>query len=70
MAKNYVYYSTQRPIGPGTFPKEGMVTFRNYSRRTPIYGVGMVWGFLYYNRELTIKEMADYELKWAGEVNE
>lgn len=63
---NYVYWSTQRPIGIGTCPKEGMVRFHNYDKRTPIYSVGNTWGYVVYNRELSLKEVCDYELTFAG----
>jgi len=57
------YYSTLRPVGPGTFPKDGMVGFDNYDRRTFIPAIGReAWATLAYDRELTRKEMEDYDL--------
>lgn len=67
MAIQYVYYSTQRPVGIGTCPKKGLLDFHNYDKRVPIVGVGNVWGYLIYNRELDLHELCDYELKFAGE---
>lgn len=55
------YYSTLRPVSIGTQPKNGFMDFINYDDRTEIDGK-MVWAELYYNRELTEKEMKDYDL--------
>jgi len=38
-----------------------MMEFFNYDARTEING-RMVWAELYYNRELTEKELEDYEM--------
>lgn len=54
------YYSIMRPVSIGTHPK-GMEGFINYDTRTEING-RMVWAELYYSRELTQKELADYEM--------
>lgn len=54
------YYSIMRPVSIGTHPK-GMEDFINYDTRTEING-RMVWAELYYSRELTQKELADYEM--------
>ena len=55
------YYSTLRPVSMGTQPKDGFMDFVNYDDRTEVDGK-MVWAELYYNRELTEKEMRDYDL--------
>lgn len=55
------YYSTLRPVSIGTQPSVGFMDFVNYDDRTEIDGK-MVWAELYYNRELTEKEMIDYDL--------
>lgn len=55
------YYALMRPVGIGTYPKNGMMDFINYDSRRDVGG-RMAWAELYYNRELTAKEMADYEL--------
>lgn len=58
-----MYFSTLRPVGPGTFPKEGMVDFENYSKRLYVPAINRAaWGALYYNRELTQEEMESYDL--------
>lgn len=54
------YYSIMRPVSIGTHPK-GMEDFINYDTRTEING-RMVWAELYYSRELTQKELIDYEM--------
>lgn len=57
------YYSIHRPVGPGTFPKAGAQEIQNYDDRTYIKEIGReAWGHIDYDRELTAKEMADYEL--------
>lgn len=55
------YYSTERPVSIGTQPKKGFMDFINYDDKTEVAG-RMVWAELYYDRELTEKEMRDYEL--------
>lgn len=57
----YKYYSVMRPISIGTHPKNGMMDFINYDVKTEVNG-RMVWAELYYNRELTQKEMEDFEM--------
>lgn len=56
------YYSTLRPVGPGTYPK-GMKGFKNYNRRIYIPRINHeAWGELYYDRELTRQEMESHDL--------
>ena len=69
---NYRYESTQRPVSIGTYPKRGVVDLWNYrgGRRKTYDANGnevMSWGYIVYNRMLTEKEMADYELVYGGE---
>ena len=54
------YYSIMRPVSIGTHPK-GIEDFINYDVRKEING-HMVWAELYYNRELTQKELEDFEM--------
>ncbi len=59
------YFSIMRPVSLGTAPKQGMMDFINYDNRMEIqttYGVIQAWAEIYYNRELTEKEMYDYEI--------
>ena len=55
------YYSTLRPVSIGSQPINGLMDFVDYDDRTEVDGK-MVWAELYYNRELTEKEMRDYDL--------
>lgn len=57
----YKYYSVMRPVSVGTHPKIGMMDFINYDTRTEVNGRN-VWAELYYNRQLTQKEMEDFEM--------
>lgn len=69
MDEQYKYYSTQRPVDIGTFPEpEGNkpLEITNYDKREPVEGGAMrAWGELTYEKPLTKKQMADYELKPA-----
>lgn len=61
------YYSTQRPIDIGTFPKPAgnyPTEFVNFEERTWVEnGAFMAWGYLIYRYPLTVKEMLDYGLR-------
>lgn len=65
----YRYYSTQRPVDIGTFPKppdNPPLTIINYDddRRRPVAGGKLAaWGELTYAKPLTKRQMEDYELK-------
>ena len=65
--EEYKYYSTQRPIDIGTFPKppgNGPTTLENYDKRLPVEGGAfLAWGELIYAKPLTEREAADYELR-------
>lgn len=65
----YKYYSTQRPVDIGTFPKSinnPLLGFTNYDQRQEVEGGAMrAWGELIYLHPLTEKQMDDYELKPA-----
>ena len=55
----YSYYMTMRPAMPGAMPKNGLREIVDDTK----------WGYcrLDYDRELTSKEIADYELRPAKE---
>jgi len=55
------YYSTMRPVSIGTHPEKGMMDFINYDTREEVNGY-KVWAEIYYDRELTQKEMDDFEM--------
>lgn len=61
--KTYTYYALHRPIDIGTCPKQGMISFENYDKRTVIEEIDtMAWGNVTYDRPLTQREMDDYSL--------
>ena len=64
---SFKYYSTQRPIEIGTFPKGGgndPIRFQNYDKRLPVEGGAfLAWGELEYEKQLTEDEMFCYELR-------
>ncbi len=67
----YRYYSTQRPVDIGTYPKSpdnpplSIVNYDDDRRRPVANGRLMAWGELTYAKPLTEKQMEDYELKPA-----
>lgn len=67
----YKYYSTQRPVDIGTFPKlphNAPDEIVNYDKRVPVEGGAfLAWGYLTYTRPLTEKQAADYELRPASD---
>ncbi len=66
--ETYKYYSTQRPVDIGTFPKTegGPREIVNFDKREPVeHGRFMAWGYLEYSAPLTKKQMDDYELRPA-----
>jgi hypothetical protein len=64
----YKYYSTQRPVDIGTFPKteNGPVRIKNFDNRADVeQGQFKAWGYLVYDAPLTAKDIYDYELRPA-----
>jgi hypothetical protein len=64
----YKYYSAQRPVDIGTFPKTdgGPMEIVNFDGRKPVErGQFAAWGYLEYSAPLTEKQIGDYELKAA-----
>lgn len=63
----YKYYSTQRPVDIGTFPKgpgNAPDEIINYDSRRPVEGGAfLAWGHLTYTKPLTEQEAARYELR-------
>ena len=70
----YKYYSTQRPVDIGTFPKpphNAPDEIVNYDQRIPVEGGAFVaWGHLTYTKPLTEKQVSDYELRSAPDISE
>lgn len=59
----YRYYSTQRPIAPGTTLKEGCVGVVNFDEKIYVPKIKReAWGFVDYDRPLTKEEIKEYEL--------
>lgn len=57
------YYSTQRPVMPGSFPKEGAQEIYNFDSRTFVPEIGReAWGYIEYEAPLTDREARSYEL--------
>ncbi len=64
----YRYYSTQRPVDIGTFPKteNGPVRFENFAKRESVeQGRFEAWGYLVYDAPLTKQQTDAYELRPA-----
>jgi hypothetical protein len=64
----YKYYSTQRPVDIGTFPKtvSGPIRFVNFDTRESVeMGRIQAWGYLIYDAPLTEKQISDYKLRAA-----
>lgn len=63
----YRYYSTQRPVDLGTYPKEPdnpLVGFLNYDDRISVeHGAYRAWGEVTYRALLTTDQLIQYELQ-------
>lgn len=61
--KTHRYYTTQRPASPGAVPKDGLVETVWFQFKTHVVEIDkMAWGYVEYDRELSDKEVEDYEL--------
>ena len=60
----YRYYSTQRPIGPGTIPNSPKpAEIHNFDRREQVEAIGRpAWGWVEYDEPLDKEAVAEYEL--------
>ena len=60
------YYSTQRPIGPGSFPRSGqgaVEQIKNFDGRIFCKEIGrLAWGFIDFREPISPEEAAAYEL--------
>ena len=69
--ETYKYYSTQRPIGIGTYPNSYFnrpVHMDLYFTRQEVTGEAFqAWGAITYAQPLTEREMQDYELRPSRE---
>ena len=63
----YKYYSTQRPVDIGTYPKpieNTPLQIYNFDERDKVdYERFLAWGYLIYDSPLTDKQIDDYELR-------
>lgn len=57
----YTYYTTTRPATVGTIPANGLVSMENFDSRKNV-GYCLAWAKVVYDRQLTSKELRDYEL--------
>ena len=62
------YYSTQRPVMPGGYPKKAdVVEIKNFDAKTFCEEIGKeAWGYIDYQGELTKDEADAYELVLGG----
>lgn len=62
------YYSTQRPVGPGTFPRQdGTETVTNFDGPTYCEEIGReAWGYIEYREPITTEAVQAYELTPGG----
>lgn len=57
----FLYGMRLRGFSPGTFPGEGFIEREDDEARN-------YWDLLLYDRQLTEKEVKDYELDYLGEI--
>lgn len=69
------YYSTQRPVCTGTYPKKNGCGIYNYPTKQEVPEIGCeAWGYIDYPEPLTEQEAEDFELldgrikTWYGVV--
>lgn len=65
-----IYYSTQRPIAPGTYPKQGAGNIVNFDEKTYVQRLGHeAWGYIYYDEPLPEDVARSYELTPEPELD-
>lgn len=68
------YYSTQRPIAPGTYPvmdNNSVLRIENYDNRTFIKEIARdAWGYIEYEKALPADMVKNYELTGTDEDKE
>lgn len=68
---SYLYYSTQRPVSIGTFPKpldNQPTEIKNFDTRMPVEGgTFMAWGTITYTKPLSERDAKSYELRPSRE---
>lgn len=58
----YRYYSTKRPVAPGTYPGSPADIHSYGQNGADFPTIGKVWGYLEYEEPLTPQQVSDYEL--------
>ena len=67
MKENHIYYTLFRPPMIGAIPRHGLTEIDDFDERKFVPSIGReAWGKVTYNRELTNKEISDYELMPEG----
>lgn len=63
--KTYRYYSLERPISIGTYPKKvNVINIVNYDNKQLSDEIGrLVWGYIEYSEPLTTQDCNEYELE-------
>ena len=57
------YYSTQRPVSPGTFPRQGAGQIVNFDNKQFCEEIGRdAWGYIEYEEPLSAAQLEAYEL--------
>lgn len=64
--KQYIYWMRMRPPAPGAQPMEGLIKLSN---REIWYDGSHYWGECIYGRELSRKEIDDYEMELHKVIN-
>lgn len=57
------YYSTQRPVSPGSYPTGAVISIVNFDTKQYIHEIdGNAWGYIEYGIELPVEDANAYEL--------
>ena len=69
MKKSWAYYATQRWPVPGAIPRKGLLSTYDFDERKYIPTIEKrAYGYAIYDRQLTEKEISEYELTPAPEM--
>ena len=68
---SYKYYSTERPVMPGSFPKpqgNTVLNIENFNDRSYVGKIGReAWGFIEYEKPISPVLLDDFELVAASD---
>ena len=57
------YYSTQRPVSPGSYPTGVVISIVNFDTKRYVHEIGgNAWGYIEYGIELSTEDAHAYEL--------